>query len=113
MTINLLIHSIVIFVVIATCMGFLYFFLVRMTLSFTAVDITNRGNRPHLKKDFKHSSNGDKNSEYEGAFIVERMDIDRLRQNKESNGYMIKTAITKDTYEYGYNHFKNVHKGVR
>ena len=53
-----------------------------------------------------------KNSEYEGAFIVERKDIDRLRQNKESNGYMIKPTITKDTYEYGYNHFKNVHKGV-
>ena len=47
-----------------------------------------------------------KNSEYEGAFIVERKDIDRLRQNKENNGYMIKPAITKDTYEYGYNHFK-------
>ena len=54
-----------------------------------------------------------KNSEYEGAFIVERKDIDRLRQNKENNGYMIKPAITKDTYEYGYNHSKNVHKGVR
>ena len=53
-----------------------------------------------------------KNSEYEGEFIVERKDIDRLRQNKESNGYMIKPAITKDTYKYRYNHFKNVHKGL-
>ena len=54
-----------------------------------------------------------KNSEFEGSLVVERKDTDRLRQNKENNGYMIKPAVTKDTYEYGYNHFKNVHKGVR
>ena len=56
-----------------------------------------------------------KNSEYGGALIVERKDMsrtNRLRQNKDNNGFMIEPATTKDTYEYGYNHFKDVDKRV-
>ena len=54
-----------------------------------------------------------KNSEYGGALIVERKDIDRLRRNKDNNGCMIEPALTKNTNEYTYNHFKNVNKRGR
>ena len=45
--------------------------------------------------------------------IVERKDIDRLRRNKDNNGCMIEPALTKNTNDYTYNHFKNVDKRGR
>ena len=113
MIMNSLIHTKIIFVVISPCMGFLYIFLVRKVLPSTAVEIRNGANRPHLKNVFNNHPNGDKKvSEYGGALTVERNDIDRLRQNKDNNRYMIEPAFTTDTNEYGQNHFKNVDERV-